>query len=987
MRSKKRTIGILIVVIVILLGFASSLLVYRNKLSSEKTKNNSNNNTAQSLSSAPSGISIENFYDKPITDEKIALDSIEVNRDKLGYSDKNFTFIYDEKSSSETAYHFDLYYKDIPVYSPVGIRGVSVITHIDNSAKVLITGVSDSQNITKVNTTPKITQDEASKIIKNELNLSEKTYIEPKLIIYEVNEECILAYYVNTLFNVCIINAENGNIVVCQSTLLSNSDEFIGQNGDKHRIFYDDYQDGNYNIENALWDKEKNIFIYNNICTYEEIKMKENILSLEDIQSGKNKSAVDGMANTYRAVEYFEKLNKELGSIFDLICVNVNAELEDKNGNIIQNQAMGGYHKIDGNDICILSFCVMSDDATPQFSAYLDAVAHEYTHAVTNLKVFGSDGHSEDRRYFERNALQEAYSDIFGELVEQRYTGETDWNSNKTRNLINQEKGKDYKNYKNYYRYNYDDRYIGTSDDGGAHYNSTIISHAAYLMSKDHKSIKHSSYGSTKNLLDYNQLAQLWYGSLEYLKKTEFKDFADCRYAVEESARDLIEKGVLIDGNLKIIEQAFNEVEVSSNPARRGAMDSAEIKENHTLVVPIEDETQSTEFVEITEVPTEPETTTVDISYEGEYGNLRYLVQDGEVIITGCSMQDMTNIEIPPEIDGFPVTTIGNGAFYGENLVSISLPNSIIKIKAGAFDYTPWLEKKREENPIVIENNILISWDKTKNDADVIIPDGVISIAGRVFKDYNMVSVTIPNSLVYIGDEAFSECYDLSNVIMSDSITEIGDKAFCRCTKLTSITIPNGTKIIGDCAFMECEKLANVTIPDSIISVGWNAFGGKLETTPWLEEKRKENPVVVIGTVIIDGFTCNGDVIIPDNVTEIAEGAFSGSELNSITFPDSLVNIGDFAFDNCKNLSSVVIPKNTEEIGESFSFCESLKEIIFLNPKCKIPISRFTIYNQTESEGNYYTEWYYNGVIKGYKNSTAQEYAELYGYEFIEIEN
>ena len=607
MRSKKRTIGILIVVIVILLGFASSLLVYRNKLSSEKTKNNSNNNTAQSLSSAPSGISIENFYDKPITDEKIALDSIEVNRDKLGYSDKNFTFIYDEKSSSETAYHFDLYYKDIPVYSPVGIRGVSVITYYDNSADVLITGVSDSEKITKINTIPKITQDEASKIIKNELNLSEKTYIEPKLIIYEVNEECILAYYVNTLFNVCIINAENGNIVVCQSTLLSNSDEFIGQNGDKHRIFYDDYQDGNYNIENALWDKEKNIFIYNNICTYEEIKMKENILSLEDIQSGKNKSAVDGMANTYRAVEYFEKLNKELGSIFNLICVNVNAELKDEKGNIIQNQAMGGYHKIDGNDICILSFCVMSDDVTPQFSAYLDAVAHEYTHAVTNLKVFGSDGHSEDRRYFERNALREAYSDIFGELVEQRYTGETDWNSKKTRNLINQEKGKDYKNYKNYYRYNYDDRYIGTSDDGGAHFNSTIISHTAYLMSKSNNSKKYDA----EFLLDYNQLAQLWYGSLEYLKETEFMDFSDCRYAVEKSARKLIKEGVLLEDNLKVIEQAFNDVEVSSNPARRGLTDSAEIiKDKHTLVVPIEDETQSSEPAEITEVPTEPITTT-----------------------------------------------------------------------------------------------------------------------------------------------------------------------------------------------------------------------------------------------------------------------------------------------------------------------------------------------------------------------------------------
>ena len=66
MRSKKRTIGILIVVIVVLLGFAGSLLVYRNKLLSENAKNTSSDNIAQSLSSTSSNGYFENFYDKPI---------------------------------------------------------------------------------------------------------------------------------------------------------------------------------------------------------------------------------------------------------------------------------------------------------------------------------------------------------------------------------------------------------------------------------------------------------------------------------------------------------------------------------------------------------------------------------------------------------------------------------------------------------------------------------------------------------------------------------------------------------------------------------------------------------------------------------------------------------------------------------------------------------------------------------------------------------
>ena len=594
MKSKKRTIWILIVVIVVLLGFASSLLIYRNKLSSDNVNNKSGDNIAQSLSSAPSGKSIENFYDKPITDEKIALDSIEVNRNKLGYSDKNFTFIYDKKSGSETAYHFDLYYKGIPVYSPVGIRGVSVITHYDKRADVLITGVSDSEKITKVNTTPKITQDESIEIAKKTMNTNSD--IELELILYEINDSYTLAYYYCGL-QVCIINAETGEVIKYYDAFRSNIDELIGQNGDVHQVFYDNYTDGNFDIKNALWEKEKNIFVHNNISSKEEIKNNDKLLTIDDLQLGKNKSAIDGMANTYRAVEYFER---HFDKKFDSTHISVNVDtLKVKDGNVIKDNACGGYLNLEGNNVAYLFFPFTSNKKALQYSAYLDIVAHEFTHAITVSEVFGSYS-KDDSKYYECNALGEAYSDIFGQLIEQEYTGQTDWKQNLTsdsyRDLAKKEKNKEYK-------YKYNERYTGANDDGGAHYNSTIISHTAYLMSKD-------NYNNDKNydtefLLDYNQLGQLWYNSLEYLNKTDFMDFADCRWAIEESARDLIEKGVLLENNLKIIEQAFNEVEVISNPTRHGAENSAKIiKDKHTLVVPIEDETQSSEIVEITEIPT-----------------------------------------------------------------------------------------------------------------------------------------------------------------------------------------------------------------------------------------------------------------------------------------------------------------------------------------------------------------------------------------------
>lgn len=576
MRSKKRTVGILIVVIVLLLGFAGSLLVYRNKLSSENTRKNSDNNIAQSLSFAPSGRSIENFYDKPITDEKIALNSIEENRVQLGYDDENLSFEFMRKDEYMGAsYRFKLLYKGIPLDS----KEVRVLVDENGTARKLLSREISIKQLNTINTTPKITQDEAINITSETLgdNFSEynisanfkQIRICPELIIYETNDEYILAYYIKSGFYLCIINAENGEIITSKSTLLSNMAEFEGQNGDKHTIYYDDYKDENYDIKNALWDKNNNIYIFDNVFYPNNI---EDIMTIDNIKFGKNKTAVDAMANTYRAVEYFKiKHNMTFDATFAIV--------NYLNFDLMYNS--GGTSYINDN-VSVAKICFGTSFGTKQDSAYLDIVAHEYAHAVTSLRAFGSDGYSTDSKYFERDALGEAYSDIFGQLIEQEYTGATDWIQNL--NILGK---RDLKQPK---ISNYSE--LGKN----AHDNSTIISYTAYLMSKDND----NSEWDSKYLLEYDQLGKLWFGSLDYLDKES--RFSDCRYAIEESARDLIDKGVLRDGNLKVIEQAFDEVEVSSNPARRGAMDSAEIKEKHTLVVPIEDETSSTEPVEIKEL-------------------------------------------------------------------------------------------------------------------------------------------------------------------------------------------------------------------------------------------------------------------------------------------------------------------------------------------------------------------------------------------------
>lgn len=598
MKSKKRTIGILIVVIVILFGFACSLLIYRNKLSSESSD-------ITNYSSVSPQRYFDDFYNKPITDEKIALEAIEANRYKLGYNDKDLSFEF--KSKSEflgTSYRFNILYKGIPLDSDE----VNVLVDEDDKAKHLLSRELPLKQLQKINTTPKITQDEAIKIAKSTMNM--KSDMKLKLVLYEVNDTYVLAYYYCGT-TICIINAENGEVVACYSAIDYSTGEFTGQNGDIHQVFYDDYEYENNYIKNALWDKEKNIFIHDNIHTNEEVKSKVRMITIDDLQSDKYKSAVDGMANTYRAVEYFEKhFNKKFNST--VVSINVDT-WKGENDKVVTDNAGGGYLDIEGEKVAFLMFPFASDKKNPQYSAYLDVVAHEYTHAITNSEVFGS-GYSTDSRYFERNALKEAYSDIFGELIEQEYTGETDWKHNGS-SIIG-------RNIKNPDNKKYSKRYTGTKDNGGAHWNSTIISHTAYLMSKSNDSNKYD----TEFLLDYNQLRQLWYGSLEHLNNKS--DFSDCRYAIEVSAEDLIEKGVLVKNNLKVIQQAFEEVGVSSNPIRRGAKDSAEIiKGKHTLVVLLEEETNSTEIVEIEEIDNlEITLDNIDslftLSYENEFNNL-----------------------------------------------------------------------------------------------------------------------------------------------------------------------------------------------------------------------------------------------------------------------------------------------------------------------------------------------------------------------------
>ena len=107
----------------------------------------------------------------------------------------------------------------------------------------------------------------------------------------------------------------------------------------------------------------------------------------------------------------------------------------------------------------------------------------------------------------------------------------------------------------------------------------------------------------------------------------------------------------------------------------------------------------------------------------------------------------------------------------------------------------------------------------------VTIPNSVTYIGVAAFYGCScLTSVTIPNSVTSIGRSTFSYCSSLSSVTIPNSVTSIGMYAFYYCSNLTSVTIPNSVTSIGMCAFLECNSLISVTIPNSVTYIGGEAF-------------------------------------------------------------------------------------------------------------------------------------------------------------------
>ena len=198
----------------------------------------------------------------------------------------------------------------------------------------------------------------------------------------------------------------------------------------------------------------------------------------------------------------------------------------------------------------------------------------------------------------------------------------------------------------------------------------------------------------------------------------------------------------------------------------------------------------------------------------------------------------------------------------------------------------------------------------------MIIPNSVTSIGFcAFFYCSSLLSITIPNSVNFIGASAFQGTAWYNN--KPDGLIYAGKVAYTYKGEMpvnTAITLENGTLGISPYAFSGCSGLISVTIPNSVTSIGYNAFSDCTSLT----SVTIPNSVTSIGNMAFHNCSGMTSVIISNSVTSIGSGAFSDcTSLTSVTIPNSVTSIGDTAFYNCSSLTSVTIPNSVNSIGAS----------------------------------------------------------------------
>lgn len=217
---------------------------------------------------------------------------------------------------------------------------------------------------------------------------------------------------------------------------------------------------------------------------------------------------------------------------------------------------------------------------------------------------------------------------------------------------------------------------------------------------------------------------------------------------------------------------------------------------------------------------------------------------------------------------------------------------------------------------------------------DIVIPETVrhgntdytvTTVQSNAFKDNEITSISLPNTISVMGDACFESCSRLESVTLPAGLTSLGNSCFYDCRNLASVTLPEGIEELGYQCFYGCTSLESVVLPGSLRTIGNNCF----YDCSALKSVTFGGSIGALPEKCFYGCTSLESIALPEGVKELGENCFYRcSNLASVTLPESITRLADFCFAECTSLSSITLPNSITDMGfRCFFRCSGLESV------------------------------------------------------------